>query len=166
MLRSTRKSVGGHRAFTLIELLFVILLLGVMAAITIPQFANASGGARDSSLSSTVHTIRAQLLMYKLHHGDQLPDLEAASAAGQHFRPLVEKHTFGTPPQTYGPYLLGPPVNPLTEGSRVLNATTFGASGVPDPVPGADFIYDYGGGHGSGTLWGTTDRASGRPFIQ
>jgi hypothetical protein len=41
-----------------------------------------------------------------------------------------------------------------------MNATTF-TNGVPDPVPGADFIYDYGGGQGTGALWGTTNRATG-----
>ncbi len=163
MLHHTRRPVSG---FTLIELLIVIILLGVMAGISIPQFANTSAGAKESSLASTVQTIRAQVAMYKLQHGDQLPDLAAASAGNNHFRPLLERSVFGNPPQNYGPYLLTAPVNPLTGGSTVMNVGTFNAAGHPDPVAGADFLYDYAGGNGTGMVWGAIDRASGRPLIQ
>ena len=157
----------GPRGFTLIELLIVILILGIMAGITVPQFTNSSRTAREAALASMAHTLRGQVAIYKLQHGDQLPDLAAASGAGNHFEPLATVTTYGTPPQNRGPYLQGVPVNPITGGSVVLNATTFNAAGQPNPVPGADFIYDYGpGGTGSGNVWGTTDRATGSPLLE
>jgi hypothetical protein len=87
-----------------------------------------------------------------------LPDLATASAGGNHFGPLMTVTNYNG--RDFGPYAMSLAVNPFTEGSTVLNAVSF-TNGIPDPVPGADFIYDYGGGSGSGALWGTTDRASG-----
>ena len=154
MPRTRRLSSG----FTLIELMIVIVILGIMAAIATPQFANASSEARRSSLLSMTRTMANQVQLYKLQHGDVLPDLAAASAGGNHFQPLVAVTVYDG--RNFGPYAQSVAVNPITEGSMVLNATTF-TNGIPDPVPGADFIYDYGGGNGSGALWGTSDRASG-----
>jgi prepilin-type N-terminal cleavage/methylation domain-containing protein len=163
MLHRSRKPVTG---FTLIEVLIVVMLLGIIAGIVIPHFTSNSAKAKEAALAKTVQTIRAQVILYKLQHGDQLPNLPPSSSLGNHFRPLMEVSTFGTPPQNYGPYLLSVPVNPVTGGSRVRGAVSFNAAGVPDPVPGADFIYDYGGGNGTGNLWGTLDRTTGVPLVQ
>jgi general secretion pathway protein G len=147
-----------RRGFTLIELMIVIVILGVLAAIATPQFANSSSEARRSSVLTMCRSMSNQLQVYKLEHGDVLPDLAAASAGGNHFQPLVALTVYNG--RNYGPYAQSVPFNPITEGSTVMNATTF-TNGVPDPVPGADFIYDYGGGQGTGALWGTTNRAAG-----
>jgi prepilin-type N-terminal cleavage/methylation domain-containing protein len=154
------------RGFSLIELLIVIILLGVLATIAIPQFANASAEAKEGSLATIVQTVRSQVAIYKLQHGDQLPDLAAASAGSDHFRPLLDTSVYGVPPQTYGPYLLSVPVNPVTQGSTVNNVASFDAAGNPDAVANSDFLYDYGAGAGSGMIWGTTNRATGTPLIQ
>jgi general secretion pathway protein G len=153
------------RGFSLIELLIVVVILGILAAIVVPAVNNSGMTARTSTLVSTVHTLRGQIAVYRLQHGDELPDLAAASAGGNHFQQLVEVTVHNGFDR--GPYLIKVPTNPLTaNGATVMDATTFGATGIPDPVPGADFIYDYGGGTGSGNIWGTTDRASGTPIIQ
>lgn len=153
------------RAFTLIELLIVVVIMGVLAAIVVPAVNNSGMTARQSTLVSTVHTLRGQIAVYRLQHGDQLPDLATESAGGNHFRPLVEVTTYNGFDR--GPYLIKVPTNPMTShGSNVMNATTFGPTGIPDAVPGADFIYDYDGGAGSGNIWGTTDRAAGTPLVQ
>jgi prepilin-type N-terminal cleavage/methylation domain-containing protein len=161
----TRQQQRRARGFSLIELLIVVVILGILAAIVIPAVNNSGMTARTSTLVSTVHTLRGQIAVYQLQHGDELPDLAAESADGDHFESLVEVTTHKGFDR--GPYLIKVPVNPLTgNGSIVMNATTFGATGIPDPVPGADFIYDYQGGAGSGNIWGTTDRATGTPIIQ
>ena len=162
MPRTRRPSPGAPHAFTLIELMIVIVILGILAAIATPQFANASSQARRNSLLSMARTAANQVQLYKLQHGDQMPDLAAASAGGNHFQPLTTVTVYDG--RNLGPYTLSVPVNPLTEGSTVRNAGTF-TGGVPDPVPGADFIYDYRGGQGTGSLWGTSDRASGTPLV-
>src|ERR1043165_2695878 len=61
--------------FTLVEILIVVIILGILAAIVIPQFTNASQDARKSSLVSQLQTLRSQSELYKLQHGDVLPNL-------------------------------------------------------------------------------------------
>src|SRR5439155_6816053 len=68
--RTVRK--GG---FTLVEILIVLIILGILAAIVIPQFTNASQDARKNSLTSQLQTVRSQVELYKLQHQDKLPDL-------------------------------------------------------------------------------------------
>jgi prepilin-type N-terminal cleavage/methylation domain-containing protein len=153
---------GKAAGFTLIEILLVVMILGIMAAIAVPAIGTYSKTARQSTLVTTCHTIRSQVQAYRLQHGDTLPDLAAASAGGNHFQPLLTVTNFRG--QDRGPYLQSIPVNPLTEGSTVLNATSFSVNGIPDPVPGADFIYDFT--NDTGLVWGTSDRATGTPLVQ
>ena len=136
-----------RRGFTLIEILIVVIILGILAAIVIPQFTNASTQAKQSALDSTVQTLRSQIALYRLQHGDTLPDLTGGWA------PLTGVTAYGG--QNWGPYMQAVPVNSLTQGSAVLNGTNAAA------VPGADFVYDYNAGNGSGNIWGTSDKAAG-----
>src|SRR5471030_1976441 len=61
------------RGFTLVEILIVVIILGILAAIVIPQFTNASNEAKTSSVQSTLQTIRSQIELYKIQHNDAPP---------------------------------------------------------------------------------------------
>jgi prepilin-type N-terminal cleavage/methylation domain-containing protein len=150
------------RGFTLIEILIVVAILGILAAIAVPALNTYGKTARQSTLVSTVHTLRSQIQAYRLQHGDELPDLAAASAGGNHFQPLTDITVYNG--QNRGPYLMSVPINSLTNGSVVMNATGIGVSGLPNPVPGADFIYDFTGI--TGGIWGTSDKVTGTPVPQ
>src|ERR1051325_9122974 len=107
--------------FTLVEILIVVIILGILAAIVIPQFTNASQDARKSSLVSQLQTLRSQIELFKLQHSDKLPNLVAD------WTPMTTKTditgaawTAGT---GYGPYMQAIPVNPLTGGSVVKDGT-------------------------------------------
>ncbi|MCA9292072.1 MAG: prepilin-type N-terminal cleavage/methylation domain-containing protein [Phycisphaerales bacterium] len=63
------------RGFTLIEILIVVVILGILAAIVIPQFTNASTDAANASLRSQLQTIRSQLELFRVQNGDTYPDL-------------------------------------------------------------------------------------------
>jgi general secretion pathway protein G len=127
----TRKS-----GFTLVEILIVVIILGILAAIVIPQFTNASQDARKNSLTSQLQTVRSQLELAKLQHRDSVSAKLTGSTAGVHWDDLTIKTnddytTTGTP--AFGPYLNGPPMNPLNGGSDVIVLTsgaepTFGAT--------------------------------------
>src|SRR2546423_13830091 len=69
-LDMTRNRKSG---FTLVEILIVVIILGILAAIVIPQFTNASQDARKSSLTSQLQTMRSQIELYKLQHVPTLP---------------------------------------------------------------------------------------------
>ncbi len=62
-----------NKAFTLVEILIVVIILGILAAIVIPQFTKASEDARVSALKSDLQMIRSQLELYKVQHLDVYP---------------------------------------------------------------------------------------------
>ena len=55
---SVRVTRGRQRGFTLIELVMVIVILGVLAAIALPKFVNVSSEARTASLRSLEGAVR------------------------------------------------------------------------------------------------------------
>ena len=64
------------RAFTLIEILIVVVILGILAAIVIPQFTDAAGDAEESSVQSQLQTVRGQIELYNVQIG-AYPDFSA-----------------------------------------------------------------------------------------
>lgn len=61
MLKKFKKNQKG---FTLIELLIVVAIIGILAAIAIPQFASYRQKAFDSAASSDLRTMRTELEAY------------------------------------------------------------------------------------------------------
>ncbi len=60
-------------AFTLVEILIVVVILGVLAAIAIPQFSGATSEANLNTLLGNLQTVRSQIQLYKVQHRDLLP---------------------------------------------------------------------------------------------
>ena len=138
--------------FTLVEILIVVIILGILAAIVIPQFTNASQDARRSSLTSQVQTLRSQVELYKLQHGDALPDL--TKAAPNTWDDLLTVTAFGG--QNFGPYLQDTPKNPLNNLATVVDAGGPAPGALPaNPGAAIGFVYDYNAGAGTGRIWGT-----------
>ena len=71
-----------RRAFTLIEILIVVVILGILAAIVIPQFTEASDDAAQSSVRSTLQVVRSQVELYKFKEGAAPATLAALVGAG------------------------------------------------------------------------------------
>ena len=140
-----RKTSG----FTLVEILIVVIILGILAAIVIPQFTNASQDARKNSLTSQLQTIRSQLELSKLQHLDNAsPDLVNATATpwDQLTVKTDDDYTIDAS-GTFGPYLNAPPVNSLNGGTLVVANTgatepAFGdPSGAASPATNTGWVY-------------------------
>lgn len=105
--------------FTLVEILIVVVILGILAAIVIPQFTNASETAKASSLASQLQTLRSQIELFQVQHNGDYPEIESnwtvmlsASDPTEHLAADVGDGPFG-------PYLQEKPINPFTGGSDV-----------------------------------------------
>ena len=109
-MRSTRRS-----GFTLVEILIVVVILGILAAIVIPQFTNASTTAKLNSLTSDLQSVRAQIQCYMVQHGDAYPT--AANFVAQMTGTTDVSGTVGG--TGCGPYLLTLPNNPFTNTNTV-----------------------------------------------
>lgn len=147
-IRNSRKS-----GFTLVEILIVVIILGILAAIVIPQFTNASQDARKSSLTSQLQTVRSQLELYKLQHRDAVPQLMVAGGATAWDNMTVKTNddhtTTGTP--TFGPYLQSAPRNPLNGNVSVAIVTSDVAAGAAVTGTGIGFVYNTT----NGKIWAT-----------
>jgi type II secretion system protein G len=61
------------RGFTLIEILIVVVILGILAAIIVPQFTNAAQDAGVSSARSQLQTMRSQIELYRVQNNGAAP---------------------------------------------------------------------------------------------
>jgi general secretion pathway protein G len=156
------------KGFTLIEILIVVIILGILAAIVIPQFANASTEAKKSSLKTTVQTLRSQIALYKLQHNDKLPGAGNGTAfsSAQFWTDLTTKTdssgAASSAADAVGPYMQSISKNPLVasaNGDVVANSTvTTGAA----PAATA-YLYDFGGG--TGKIFGVDASVASAPVV-
>jgi len=59
--------------FTLIEILIVVILLGILATIIVPQFRASSDDAKLSALKTNLNNMRDTILLYYYQHGNTYP---------------------------------------------------------------------------------------------
>jgi general secretion pathway protein G len=116
------------KAFTLVEVLIVVIILGILAAIVVPQFSSASEDAKLVALQSNLQTIRGQIQLYKIQHNNFVPAL--ATFGDQMTKVSKADGTtaaIGTAGYPYGPYLQTIPNNPYT-GTNDVSASAIGAT--------------------------------------
>lgn len=119
------------KAFTLMEILIVVVLLGVLAAIVIPTVANSTTSAKDSALAADLQLLRRVVLVYRTQHlevGPGYPDGDTAQAPTE--QAFIDQATMasnangqtaaiGTPGFNRGPYMSKIPVNPFNGKNTV-----------------------------------------------
>ena len=120
-----------NKGFTLVEILIVVIILGILAAIVIPQFTEASNDARVSALVSDLQTVRSQIELYKIQHLDNFPGMNDGTwvSTADFVTDLTTKTSLaGVAGTDYGPYLQKFPTNPFNDSAVVRDAT-----GADDP---------------------------------
>lgn len=72
-MHATRKTMA--KGFTLVEILIVVVILGILAAIVVPQFTNAANEARTGNIATQVSTIENQIELFAAQNNGSYPDL-------------------------------------------------------------------------------------------
>ena len=77
----TTPSISRNRqsGFTLVELLIVAIILAILAAIVVPQFANTAAGASDAALRTNLSGIRSAVELYRQQHAQAYPGANASN---------------------------------------------------------------------------------------
>lgn len=123
-----------HSGFTLIEVMIVIVILGVLAALIVPKVMGRPDEARAAAARQDIFTIMQSLKLYKLDNR-RYPTTEQGLAA------LVQKPSQAPVPQSWsaGGYLEKLPNDPWGQPYQYLNpglhgeidVMSFGADGQP-----------------------------------
>jgi general secretion pathway protein G len=105
--------------FTLVELLIVISVLGILAAIIAPLYSDAGEKARTSALQTDLQKIRTQIEVYRSQHNDQLPASTGELSTDFERRMASKTDRYGNAGTDYGPYLNKVPKNPYNGKNTV-----------------------------------------------
>lgn len=129
-MSNLHRTLRRFKAFTLVELLIVIVILAVLAAIVIPKFADSSTRSKESSLKANLKQVRNAVELFKTDtsaYPAALADLAGTSA------PTSGKDATGTTKAITasdfrGPYLSAVPSDPVS-GSALTYSVASGTVG-------------------------------------
>lgn len=153
-----------NRAFTLVEILIVVVILGILAAVVIPQFVNASDEAQVGNVETQLRTLRTQIQLFR------------AQSDTNDFPALVFDEDDGAvawADMIDTQLLQAAPVNPRTNSSAITDATgTTGVDGIDAAMADTDVGWFYN--PETGEIWAASfnenyrdpnDDNTGEPWI-
>jgi general secretion pathway protein G len=142
--------MSSKKGFTLVEILIVVVIMGILAAIVVPQFSQSSDDARLTSTVQNLQSIRGQIDLYRNQHEGALPGDTSDQSDDVLFSDRLTKPTneigatgpYGSTSYPYGPYIHNQlPANPFNSLRTVKNVGTFTTA---DDTTG--WVYERGSG--------------------
>ena len=112
-----------QKGFTLIELMVVLVIIGVLAALIVPNVLDRADDARVMAAKTDVNNLMQALKLYKLDN-QRLPTSE------QGLQALIAKPANGPIPQNWKPYLDKLPNEPWGRPDQYLNPGIKGETDV------------------------------------
>jgi general secretion pathway protein G len=109
-----RTLVAQAHGFTLIELLVVLTIIGVLAALIVPNVLNRAEEAKVTAARTDISNLMQQLKLYKL-------DNQRFPTAEQGLEALVRKPTAGSIPPNWKPYIDKLPNDPWGRPYQFVN---------------------------------------------
>lgn len=109
--RRARQRRGG---FTLIEIMVVLVIIGVLAALIAPNVLDRAGDARVTAARTDVNNLMQALKLYKL-------DNQRFPSSEQGLQALVQRPAEGPPAPNWKPYLDKLPADPWGNAYGYLN---------------------------------------------
>ncbi len=124
------------RGFTLIEVMVVVVILGILAAIVVPRIMDRPDEARKVKAQQDIRSMEAALNLYRLDNYDY-------PTTDQGLEALVQRPAAPEPPHwKEGGYIDRLPTDPWTHPYQFLNPGTHGSIDIystgPDGQPGTD----------------------------
>jgi general secretion pathway protein G len=113
-MKSPNPAARRNRGFTQIELMVVLVIIGVLAALIVPNVLDRADDARVTAARTDVNNLMQALKLYKL-------DNQRYPSAEQGLQALVAKPTVGAIPSNWKPYLDKLPNDPWGRAYQYAN---------------------------------------------
>ena len=120
-----------NKGFTLVELLVVIVVLAVLAAIVLPKFMNSSKRSKESALRSDLKLLRNAVDLFRTDTGlypKTMADLAATAKPDKGLNADATESTINAA-DWHGPYLQEVPDDPITGAADWTYSVTSGTVG-------------------------------------